>query len=322
MNYLITGAAGFIGSNFVRELEKIDTTGNVIILDNLTYASSLESISDLLTSNRIEFIQGDIQNKNLIVELISQSDLIVNFAAESHVDRSIHSSDPFFATNILGTVSILEGLRQYPTKPMIQISTDEVYGSLLTGFAKETNNLEPNSPYSSSKAGADLICRSYVETYGLDVRITRCTNNYGPFQNPEKLIPKIITNLILGKKIPIYGTGENIRDWIHVSDHVNGILKVLDFGIPGGIYNIGSNNLKSNLEVARTIANLMGFEDDCIEYVPDRLGHDFRYALDYSNLESISGYRAQIDFESGIKSTISWYETAREWWEPLIYGEE
>jgi dTDP-glucose 4,6-dehydratase len=201
---------------------------------------------------------------------------------------------------------------------MIQISTDEVYGSLLDGFATEDSPLAPNSPYSSSKAGADLICRSYVKTYNLDIRVTRCTNNFGPYQNPEKLIPKIITNLILGRRVPIYGNGQNVRDWIHVSDHVDGILKVVKGGRPGDVFNIGSNNLRSNLQVVQTILEIMGLGEDYIEFVADRPGHDFRYALDYGFIQAECGYNANVDFISGIRDTVEWYRSSRAWWEPLL----
>lgn len=318
MNYLITGAAGFIGSNFVRDLIQNDSTNHVIILDKLTYAANIESISDLTSSSKVTFIQGDILDRHLVLNLVRDIDFIVNFAAESHVDRSIQSTDSFFNTNILGTVSLLEALRNFPSKILVQISTDEVYGSVIEGYASEKSSLEPNSPYSSSKASADLICRSYFQTFGIDVRITRCTNNYGPFQHPEKLIPKIITNLILGRDIPLYGDGKNVRDWIHVNDHIAGITKVIQYGHPGGIYNIGSNNLKSNIQVAKTIVNLMGEDENMIKYIGDRPGHDYRYALNYSSIQSQYGYSPKVSFDAGIAQTIDWYRNSREWWEPLL----
>lgn len=318
MNYLLTGAAGFIGSNFARELIKDSSNNQIIILDKLTYAANLQGINDLLSNPKIKFVHGDILNRSLVSELVDQVDFIVNFAAESHVDRSIESSETFFNTNIMGTVSLLETLRNFPSKVMLQISTDEVYGSITNGLATENYPLKPNSPYSSSKASADLICRSYFQTFRVDVRITRCTNNYGPFQNPEKLIPKIITNLLLGRDIPLYGDGKNVRDWIHVNDHISGILEVIKFGEAGGIYNIGSNNLVSNIEIARSILNLMGQTESVIKFVGDRPGHDFRYALDYSKIENKFGYTPKVNFSLGLSETINWYRESRDWWEPLL----
>jgi len=321
MRILITGGAGFIGSNFTQAVvdggNDLDFS-KIFILDKLSYAGNLQTIQSFVEDRRITFIQGDIQDRTLTRDIFGQVDLVVNFAAESHVDRSIDSSMPFIQSNVVGLVTLLENLRDFPNVKLVHISTDEVYGSVEFGDSEENDPLRPNSPYSSSKAAGDLICRSYFETYGLDILLTRCTNNYGYFQHPEKFIPRAITNLFLGKNIPIYGSGTNVRDWIHVSDHINCIFSVIKHGQSGEVYNIGGNQLRTNMQVARSILHLMDLPEDRIDFVPDRLGHDFRYSLNFEKASTYLQYQPKVNFEIGIASTVLWYEKNRSWWEKLI----
>ena len=267
---------------------------------------------------RYRFIHGDICDPVLVKDLIQREKIstIIHFAAESHVDRSISDASDFIRTNVLGTFTLLDAALSAHVDRFIHISTDEVYGSTRKGSFRETDPLNPSSPYSSSKASSDLIARSYCITHGLPVLITRCTNNYGPYQYPEKLIPLFVTNLLEGKKIPVYGTGENVRDWIHVLDHCRAIDCVLDQGTPGEIYNIGSDNERSNIDITQMILNALGKDESCIEYVKDRPGHDFRYSLDSSKLKSL-GWRPEYSFEEGLKDTIEWYTANEWWWRPL-----
>ncbi len=318
MKILVTGGAGFIGSNFVRTLlsNPHPSFQAITVLDKLTYAGTLTNLAGLPIDD-FEFIQGDICDQKLVNELGGRHDVIINFAAESHVDRSINSSRDFVVTNIVGTQTLLETLRIGTVQTMIQISTDEVYGSIVKGSWDENCPLEPNSPYAASKASADLIARSYFKTFGADVRITRCSNNYGPNQYPEKIIPLFITNLIEGKKLPLYGDGSNYRDWLHVNDHCQGIYKVLTQGAPGEIYNIGGGTELSNTELTRKILTLMGKDESCIEKVEDRLGHDFRYSVNSKKIEDQTAFSPTIDFESGIRATIDWYLNNESWWRPL-----
>ena len=321
MRILVTGGAGFIGSNFVHAItnENCDVNfSDIIILDKLSYAANLQSLKLLENDSRITFIKGDIQDSLLIKTLLGRVDLVVNFAAESHVDRSIDSSMPFIQSNVVGLTSLLENLRIFPNVKFIQISTDEVYGSVDFGSSKEEDLLKPNSPYSSSKASGDMICRAYFETYDLDIMLTRCTNNYGSYQHPEKFIPRAITNLLTGRNIPIYGSGLNVRDWIHVSDHIDCILSVIKLGKPGAIYNIGSDQLRTNIQVAHSILQILGMPDSRIEFVADRLGHDMRYSLDFAKASSQLDYHPKVSFEYGLASTVSWYEKNRDWWENSI----
>ena len=309
MNILVSGGAGFIGSNFLDLLvaENPINAEKICILDALTYSGSLENIKRVISADGVEFVQGNICDKELVNRLTQDTDIIINFAAESHVDRSIASRDEFVLTNIVGTQILLDAAIQNSVSKYIQISTDEVYGSLNVGSATEDSPLLPNSPYAASKASADLLVRSYVETFGIDAVITRCTNNYGPKQHPEKLIPKIITNLLLGKKIPIYGNGTNIRDWIHVSDHCRGIIAAVKSGVKGEIYNISGTNEISNLEITYQILKIMGYSKENIDFVPDRLGHDFRYSLNGTKSFKELNFACETDFEVGLLSTIDWY---------------
>ena len=319
MRLLVTGGAGFIGSNYVRMLVNGELKGisKLIVLDKLTYSGNKQNLSDL-DSSSFEFIQGDICDSELVSNLSKQVDAIVNFAAESHVDRSIDSSREFFQTNVLGAHTLLESARKSNVGIFLQVSTDEVYGSIAEGSWDENFPLEPNSPYAASKASADLISQAYHRTYGMDVRITRCSNNYGPYQYPEKVIPLFITNLIQDKKVPLYGQGLNFRDWLHVTDHCRGIHLVLTKGRPGDVFNIGGGRELSNLELTRVILQAMGASEEKIEKVADRLGHDFRYSLNIGKIEKELGYKPEVRFEEGISQTIEWYKSHKEWWGPLV----
>lgn len=315
MRILIAGGAGFIGSNFVRRVVDGTLKGidSVVVLDKLTYAGSLDNFpSEVLGA--IEFVHGDICDKELVTKVSSDCQAIINFAAESHVDRSIFSSSEFVLTNVIGTETILQAALQNGVATVIQISTDEVYGSIRSGSWTETEPLLPNSPYSASKASADLLARSYFKTHGIDVRITRCSNNYGPYQYPEKVIPLFITNLLQGKKIPIYGDGSNIRDWLHVDDHCIGIYKVLKNGEPGEIYNIGGGLELRNIELAEIILKMFKKDESWIEWVPDRLGHDFRYSVNFEKAKNRIAYAPRLSFQEGIIQVVDWYRESFDWW--------
>jgi dTDP-glucose 4,6-dehydratase len=318
MKLLVTGGAGFIGSNFVRRIldGSFGGVSSVTVLDKLTYAGTLTNLSGL-PKDSYEFIQGDICNQELTTSLAARHDAIVNFAAESHVDRSITGAKDFVTTNILGTQTLLEAAHKEQVETFIQVSTDEVYGSIPTGSWTEAEPLLPNSPYAASKASADLIARSYHKTYGLDVRITRCSNNYGPNQFPEKIIPLFITNLIDGFKVPIYGEGSNIRDWLHVDDHCRGIFAVLTGGRSGEIYNIGGGTELTNLGLTKKIISLMNKDESVIQHVADRLGHDVRYSVNIAKISDELGYYPLVDWEVGITQTIEWYRENEAWWRPL-----
>ncbi len=318
MRLLVTGGAGFIGSNFVRRIVGGFFPGinYLTVLDKLTYAGRLTNLEKLPTGS-FRFIQGDIGDPELVNELVASHDAIVNFAAESHVDRSITNVRDFLETNVLGTQNLLECAKRNGVLTFVHISTDEVYGSIDHGSWDEHYPLQPNSPYSASKASADLLARAYCKTFGLDIRITRCSNNYGPHQFPEKIIPLFITNLIEGKKVPLFGNGANIRDWLHVDDHCRGIYAVLFRGRSGEIYNIGGGRELTNKELTSIILEKMGKDDTCIDYVPDRLGHDFRYSVSIDKIVSELGYAPQIKFETGIEEIISWYRENEAWWKPL-----
>lgn len=323
-NVLVTGGAGFIGSNFIRYMLKKYPDINIINVDALTYAGCYENIKDLNSESNYTFIHEDICNRQRMSELflLNRIDTVVNFAAETHVDRSIDNAEVFFKTNVLGTQSLLDAamktwkvdLRDYndrtflPGVKFLQISTDEVYGTLdETGSFSESTPLQPNSPYSASKASADLMCRAYHNTYGLPINITRCSNNYGPFQFPEKLIPLMIINCMNNKKLPIYGDGLQIRDWLHVTDHCSGIDCVLTKGIDGEVYNIGGRNEKSNIEIVQLIVKALEKSPSLIEFVKDRPGHDRRYAIDNSKITNELGWQPSVDFEEGLKGTIEHY---------------
>jgi dTDP-glucose 4,6-dehydratase len=320
LKLLVTGAAGFIGSNFVRMIAKGELTGiySVTVLDKLTYAgvkSNLDSASNL---SRYAFIEGDICDSLVVTELLNDVDAVVNFAAESHVDRSIAGAADFVQTNIVGVQVLLDAIKASERKiRFLQVSTDEVYGSIESGSWTEEWPLQPNSPYSASKASGELLARSYNRTHAMDVLITRCSNNYGTHHFPEKLIPLFITNLIEGKKVPVYGTGMNVRDWLHVDDHCRGIYAVLKNGRSGEVYNIGGGRELTNQEITSLILDAMGADESSIEYVKDRKGHDLRYSVDWTKINRELGYVPQIKFEDGLKETIQWYRDNEVWWKPL-----
>jgi len=315
---LVTGGAGFIGSNYVRRIAdgSLDGISKITVLDKLTYAGTLTNLSDV-SASAYEFIEGDICDAELVGKLVLQNDLVVNFAAESHVDRSINGAKDFVVTNVLGTQALLDAVRKSDVKTYLQVSTDEVYGSIEDGSWPETDPLQPNSPYAATKASADLICRSYFKTHGLDVRVTRCSNNYGRNQYPEKVIPLFVTNLIDNKKVPVYGSGLNVRDWLHVDDHCRGIHLALTKGKAGEIYNIGGGTELNNLELTDRILEIMGKGQESIEYVEDRKGHDIRYSVDITKISNELGYVPQVDWEVGLKETINWYQENQAWWRPL-----
>ena len=320
MHVLVTGAAGFIGSNFVRMIAQgiFPQISQVTVLDKLTYAGVIANLDQAKTMSGYTFIKGDICDSNLVKSLIANVDAVINFAAESHVDRSIEGAADFVQTNIVGVQTLLDACKATGRNPrFIQVSTDEVYGSIETGSWTEESPLLPNSPYSASKAGGELLARSYHKTHGLDVVITRCSNNYGPFHFPEKLIPLFITNLIQGKKIPVYGKGNNVRDWLHVDDHCRGIYMALISGKSGEIYNIGGGTELTNLEITYLILEKMSSEISAIEFVEDRKGHDLRYSVDWTKARNELGYVPQVSFEDGLAKTIQWYETNQSWWKPL-----
>jgi dTDP-glucose 4,6-dehydratase len=318
MRVLVTGGAGFIGSNFVRRISD-GTLGGfsaITVLDKLTYAGTLTNLSDV-PKDSFEFIEGDICDANLVGQLVKNHDLVINFAAESHVDRSIDSARDFVMTNVIGTQTILDAVRFSNVQTYLQVSTDEVYGSIEEGAWPESDPLLPNSPYAASKASADLICRSYFRTHGLDIRVTRCSNNYGRNQFPEKIIPLFTTNLIDNQKIPVYGSGKNVRDWLHVDDHCLGIYLALIKGKAGEIYNIGGGTELTNSQLTSKILDLMGKDESLINYVEDRKGHDLRYSVDISKISRELGYKPQVNWEIGLKETIHWYIENEAWWRPL-----
>ena len=316
---LVTGGAGFIGANFVHYWLEKYPDDSVLVLDALTYAGNLANLQSVEANPKFTFVKGDIGDTDLAERLLREHkiDTLVHFAAESHVDRSINSARDFMTTNIVGAQTLLETLRFGTVQTIIQVSTDEVYGSIENGSWDENFPLNPNSPYAATKASADLIARSYSKTYGVDVRITRCSNNYGPNQFPEKIIPLFITSLIDNKKIPLYGNGQNYREWLHVEDHCRAILKVLNNGKSGEIYNIGGGTELSNKDLTMKILNLMNKDESCIEYVEDRLGHDFRYSVNSRKILDQLGFTPKINFENGILDTINWYLNNENWWRSL-----
>jgi dTDP-glucose 4,6-dehydratase len=320
MRVLVTGGAGFIGSNFVRMVARGELQGisSVTVLDKLTYAGVQENLQDIAGIANYQFIQGDISQARVVSPLLGEIDAIINFAAESHVDRSISGASDFVQTNIVGVQVILDAIKA-SGRPIrfLQISTDEIYGSIEEGSWNEECPLQPNSPYSASKASAELLVRSYDRTHGLDVVITRCSNNYGSHHFPEKLIPLFITNLIEGRKVPVYGTGENVRDWLHVDDHCRGIYSVLINGRCGQVYNIGGGRELTNNEITSLILEAMGADESSIEYVEDRKGHDLRYSVDWTKINQELGYEPQVKFEDGLSETIQWYRDNEAWWKPL-----
>ena len=317
MKYFVTGAAGFIGSNYIRWL-LANTDHTVTVFDKLTYAGTFESINDLVEApdHRCSFVKGDICDRDAVETALPGHNVVVHFAAESHVDRSIEDPDAFVHTNVLGTNVLCDVARRSDIERFVHISTDETYGSIDFGSFQEFDRLEPRSPYSAAKAGSDLIALSYVTTYGLPVVVTRCSNNYGPYQFPEKLIPLFTTNLLDGLKVPLYGDGGNIRDWIHVEDHNRAVQVVLEKGEIGGVYNIGAHNEITNREITYRLLDLCGRDESFIEPVADRLGHDRRYSVDIDRISAL-GWKLTRDFETGLAETVDWYKSRRDWWEPL-----
>jgi len=316
MNLLVTGGAGFIGSNFIHYLLETYSDVNVINFDKLTYAGNLDNLKDIEADPRYKFYKGDICDPKAVdaaIGLVDELDGIINFAAESHVDRSIESASSFVTTDVYGTYVLLEAVKKHKIKRFLHISTDEVYGSTLGDSFTEQSNLAPNSPYAASKAGGDLLVRAYFKTYGLPVLITRSSNNYGPYQYPEKIIPLFITNAIEGKKLPLYGDGKNVRDWLYVKDNCEAIDLVFRKGSLGEVYNIGGENERENIEITKMILKELGKSEDLIEPVKDRLGHDRRYSLDGSKTKKL-GWRPKIKVEQGLKTTVEWYLNNQAWW--------
>jgi dTDP-glucose 4,6-dehydratase len=319
MKILVTGGAGFIGSNFINNLylsknKYHEAFSEIIVVDSLTYSGKFENISMFRDWSNFTFVKSDIRDKDKIEKYFDDTNIVVNFAAETHVDNSIKNPNIFIETNVLGTQTLLELSRLKKINKFLQVSTDEVYGSIKTGFFDEKKLLEPSSPYSASKASADLICESYFRTFGLNINISRCTNNYGTRQNIEKVIPLFITNLLQGKKIPIYGTGENIREWLHVNDHSEALMKILNSGQPGEVYNIGSNYEISNLQLAQKILNVMNMPKTYIQNVDDRPGHDFRYALDSSKIRNNLNFKPKHVLDEELINLVKWYDENRVWW--------
>lgn len=323
VHILVTGGAGFIGSNFVRYLLQTYDTYRITNIDALTYAGNLESLSDVADHPNYAFSRIDITEAAGIDALLSAHpvDVLVHFAAESHVDRSILNPAAFVRTNVLGTQVLLEAARRHGVQKFVHISTDEVYGTLgSTGYFSEETPLQPNSPYSASKAAADLLVRAYYETYGMNVNITRCSNNYGPYQFPEKLIPLMILNALAEKPLPIYGDGQNVRDWLHVEDHCRAIDLVLHKGQSGAVYNVGGHNERTNLEIVKLILQELGKPESLIQFVTDRPGHDRRYAIDPTKITNELGWQPKYTFETGIRETMQWYLTHQEWCEAVQSG--
>ncbi|MDA5388294.1 dTDP-glucose 4,6-dehydratase [Loigolactobacillus backii] len=320
MNVLVTGGAGFIGSNFIHYMLNQHPDYRIVNLDLLTYAGNQHNLDSIKDDPRYTFVQGNIVNRELVTYLVQQYkiDWIVNFAAESHVDRSILHPEVFIETNVQGTLALLDVAKKQGVTKFLQVSTDEVYGTLgAEGYFDEESPLRPNSPYSASKASADMIVRAYYETYGMNVNITRCSNNYGPYQFPEKLIPLMVSNGMEDKSLPIYGDGKNIRDWLYVSDHCHAIDLVLEKGKKGEVYNIGGHNERNNNEIVHLIVKTLGLSEDHIKYVADRLGHDRRYAIDPTKITKELGWQPEYTFDTGIVKTIKWYQENEAWWQPL-----
>jgi len=313
---LVTGGCGFIGSNFIRGYLHTHPDWQIVNLDKLTYSGNPENTREFEGTSRYRFVQGDIGNMDVVSSVMASCDAVINFAAETHVDRSIDDANDFLLTNILGTRVMLDCARRIGIKRFLHISTDEVYGSLRVGSAKEGDVLEPNSPYSASKASADLLIRSYWKTFNYPVMIARSTNNFGPYQFPEKVIPLFVTNLLQDKKIPLYGKGDNLRDWLYVEDNCTALGLILDKGEPGIIYNVGAGNEIPNIVLAKTILDVMGFGEDRIQFVSDRPGHDFRYSVDVSRVHQL-GFKPKWAFNDAIRKTIDWYKEHIKWWVPL-----
>jgi dTDP-glucose 4,6-dehydratase len=324
MRVLVTGGAGFIGSHYVRQV--LDgaypafADAEVVVLDKLTYAGNEENLRPIVDHPRFRFVRGDICDAELVGELMGATDVVVHFAAESHVDRSILGASDFVLTNVVGTNTLLQAALAAEVGRFVHVSTDEVYGSIDEGSWPEDHALEPNSPYSASKASSDLLARAYHRTHGLPVSVTRCSNNYGPYQYPEKLIPLFVTNLLDGKDVPLYGDGLNVRDWLHVADHCRGIQLVAESGRPGEIYNIGGGTELTNRELTETLLDVMGLDWSRVRPVADRKGHDRRYSVAHDKITAELGYRPVVDFTEGLADTVRWYRENRSWWEPLKSG--
>ncbi len=316
MNILVTGGAGFIGSNFVRHMLKKEKKESITVLDSLTYASNPGAIKEFSKNKKFKFVKGDIRDARKVSSLMKRADVVVNFAAETHVDRSIMGPEIFTLTNVAGTTALLEAARKHGVKKFIQISTDEVYGSIKKGKAKENDGLNPTSPYSSSKASADLIALSYYKTFGLPVVVTRSSNNFGPYQHPEKFIPLFITNALENKKVPLYGSGRNIRNWIYVEDNCEALRLVIKKGRFGNVYNIGGRTEKKNIDIARIILSLAGADKGLLKKVKDRPAHDFRYALSSAKIIKL-GWKPKYSFKQAMGATIKWYAENRAWWKKM-----
>jgi dTDP-glucose 4,6-dehydratase len=322
MKVLVTGGAGFIGSNYIRYALQAHPDWEIINFDKLTYAGNLDNLRDVANDPRYSFVQGDIADSQAVETAVARlgcGGMIVNFAAETHVDRSIVSAGSFVQTDVYGTYTLLEAVKKHKVARYLHISTDEVYGSREKGSFTEESNLEPNSPYAASKAGGDLIVRAYYQTYKLPVIITRSSNNYGPYQYPEKVLPLFITNLLQGEKVPLYGDGKNIRDWLYVVDNCTGVDLVLQKGLEGEIYNIGGGNERENITVTKMILKELGLGEEMIQPVKDRPGHDRRYSIDCGKVKKL-GWQPRTKFEDGLRQTVAWYKNNRDWWEKLITG--
>ncbi len=327
MKILVTGGAGFIGGNFIHYMLKEHPEDEIVCLDLLTYAGNMETLEPVLGNPKFKFVKGDITDRDFVFHLFEEEkfDVVVNFAAESHVDRSIYDPEVFLKTNILGTACLLDASKKFGVKRYHQVSTDEVYGDLPIEekdlFFTEESNIHTSSPYSASKASADLLVQAYMKTYQLPATISRCSNNYGPYHFPEKLIPLVITRALNNETIPVYGTGENVRDWLYVTDHCRAIDMIIRSGKEGEIYNIGGHNEKTNLEVVKAILKALNKPESLITFVEDRKGHDRRYAIDPTKITEQLGWHHNYSFEEGIKMTVDWYLSHREWWEHIINGE-
>ncbi len=321
MRLLVTGGAGFIGSTFVRRVLQGALPSlagaEVVVLDKLTYAGNEANLAPVAHDPALHFVKGDITEGPLVAELMAGVGAVVHFAAESHVDRSIVGADPFVVTNVVGTQTLLQVALETGVPRFVHVSTDEVYGSIESGSWTEGHPLEPNSPYSASKASADLLARAYARTHGMDVRITRCSNNYGPYQYPEKVIPLFVTNLLDGLPVPLYGDGLNVRDWLHVDDHCRGIALVLERGRAGEIYNIGGGTELANTELTRLLLDVLGADWSRVRPVADRKAHDRRYSVDWTKIKNQLGYAPEVNFTQGLADTVRWYAERRDWWEPL-----
>jgi dTDP-glucose 4,6-dehydratase len=320
MRYLVTGGAGFIGSHYVRSL--LDGTiaadvDRLVVLDKLTYAGVRANLDPVAADERLGFVEGDILDPTLVDRLVADADVVVHFAAESHVDRSITGATDFVMTNVVGTQTLLDAALRHELPRFVHVSTDEVYGSIEHGSWPETHPVSPNSPYSASKASSDLLALAYHRTYGMPVVVTRCSNNYGPYQFPEKVIPLFVTNLLDGLSVPLYGDGRNVRDWLHVDDHCRGIQLVADGGRPGEVYNIGGGTELSNRELTERLLDAVGADWSSVEHVTDRKGHDLRYSVDISKISDELGYAPHVEFSAGLADTVAWYRDNRAWWQPL-----